>query len=1165
MTTYALGPLRLNTQDSLLFCGAEPLTLGGRAVALLRTLVERPGAVVSKEALVAAAWPGQAVEESNLTVQMAALRRALGVAPGGERWIETIPRRGYRFVGPIVEEGEKGAPEAPRPVDAAPQPARMPHDDAERRQITAMSCELIDVAGRSGGMDLEDWREAVAAFRHCAAETAGRHDGFICRHFGNSALVLFGYPAAHEHDAEQAVRAALELCAAVTTLSAGADARTRCRIGIATGMVIIGDAIGGGDGRQYEIVGDAPDLAARLQTSAPPDSVAIEAASRRLIGDLFDCRDLDSIETGSGAQPMRRWQVLGERFVESRFEALRGPVLGSLLGRDEEVEVLLRRWTRAKTGHGQVALVSGESGIGKSRVVTALAERLHAEPYLRLRYFCSPHHQDSALSPFIDQLGRAAGFARDDAPAARLEKLEAVLAQAAPPDEDVALLADLMSLPASERHPPPDLSPQRKKEQTLESLVRQLEGLARRQPVLVVFEDAHWIDPTSRDLLDLTIERLVTIPVLLIVTFRSEFQPPWTGQPHVTTLALNRLDRRDRIALVTQIAGGKSLPEEVITQIVDRTDGVPLFIEELTKSVLESGVLREEPERYALDQGLPPLAIPTTLYASLMARFDRLVAPRRVAQIGAAIGREFSYPLLRMVSRFPEDELQAALARLVESELVFQRGTPPEAVYSFKHALVQDAAHGSLLRGARQQLHAQIAEALEADDPEVTDTQPELLARHYAEAGLAEKSVDCWVRAGRRSAARSTMAEAAAQFQKGLDQLALLPATPGRQLQELELRSELGASLMVVKGYAARETADAFARARELWEQLGSPSEFLHVPWGECRYLGFRGQLDAAQHLAEDLLRLSRQRNESGGLVLGHLSSGRNLLFAGKLAQSQSHLKEALALYEPSSHCSLVHHAGGDPHVNSHALLGIVLFCLGHADQALAESDKAIGEARSLANPPSLAVSFACNAVLLSLLGEDQALGKRAEELVMVATEQGFPLWRGQGAIYRGWAQARTGEMGEGMLLLRSGSSAFRATGAERWVPYHLALLARTCEIAGQIDEAAMLLDEALEIVERTGERWFSAELNRLKGTQLAHQGHAEAAAKLYLTALSIAREQEAKLWELRASVSLARLRVDQGRRAEARELLAPVYGWFTEGFDTADLEEARTLLEELG
>jgi predicted ATPase len=732
----------------------------------------------------------------------------------------------------------------------------------------------------------------------------------------------------------------------------------------------------------------------------------------------------------------------------------------------------------------------------------------------------------------------------------RLEKLEGMLSRAAPPEEDAALIADLLSLPASDRHPLPNLSPQRKKERTLEALLRQLEGLARQQPVIMLFEDAHWIDPTSRELLDLAVERVGSLPVLLIVTFRPEFQPPWTGQPQVTTLALNRLDRRDRTVLVEQIAGGKALPNEVVAQIADRTDGIPLFVEELTKSVLESGV--------------PLVGIPTTLHDSLMARLDRLSSVRRVAQIGAAIGREFSYALLRAVSRLPEDELQTALARLVASELASQRGTPPDAVYSFKHALVQDAAHGSLLRSARQQLHAQIAEALEAHSPELIDNEAEIFAQHYAEAGLVEKSVACWGKAGRRSAARSAMAEAAAQFQKGLDQLTLLPDSPERQRRELEFCSASGAALQAVKGFAAPETGHAFARARKLWEQLGSSQEYLNVPYGQSRYHGYRGELDLAMRLDERLLCLSRQRNDSAGLALGHYSIGRDLMFLGRFASSRSHLEAGLALYDPISHCWLAHETGQHPHVVAHGYLGIVLLCLGFPDQALANRKALVAETRRLAHPASLAGSLALGCVPLSLVGDDAAVDQWAGQLVAVAIEQGFPYWAAPGKIYRGWVKVNNGDVAEGLSLMRSGSAAFRAAGSELFMPHHTALLAQASEIAGQLEEGLVLLDDALQLAERTGERWFTAELNRQKGQLLLRQGHSEAAEELYCEALSIAKEQEAKLWELRAAVSLARLRRDQDRRAEARDLLAPVYGWFTEGFDTPDLKEAKALLDAL-
>jgi class 3 adenylate cyclase/predicted ATPase len=1027
-----------------------------------------------------------------------------------------------------------------------------------------MFCDMADSTQLSTRLDPEDLSAVIRGYQSCVAATIARFDGFIARYVGDGVLIYFGYPRAHEDDAERAVRAALAVIAEIGQAEPVSGERVRVRIGIATGLVVVGEPIGTGESWQQTAVGETPNLAARLQALAEPNTIVIAASTRRLVGDLFEYRDLGTVPMKGITGLVPAWQVLRASVVESRFEALHTAGLSPLVGREEELELLQRLWARASSGEGQVVLVSGEAGLGKSRIAATLYERLEGEPAIRLRYFCSPYHQDSALFPFVDQLGRAAGFTREDPPAVKLDKLATLMARAAPPDGDLALLADLLSLPASERHPLPNLSPQHKKERTLETLIRQMEGLARQQPVLIVFEDAHWIDPTSRELLDLTVERVRSLPVLLVVTFRPEFLPPWTGQPWVSLLPLNRLDRRDRTALVLQISAGKPLPYEVVEQIVDRSDGVPLFVEEVTKSVLESGFLREEADRYVLDGTLPPFAIPTSLHDSLMARLDRLASVRHVAQIGAAIGREFSHRLLQAVSRLSQDELQAALARLVAAELIYQRGTPPDAVYSFKHALVQDAAHGSLLRSARQQLHAQIAEALETESPELMDSQPELLAQHYAHAGLVEKSIAYWGRAGRGSAARSAMAEAAAQFQKGLDQLALLPETPERQRQTLEFYSSLGAALRFVKGLAAPETGHAYARALELWEQLGSPAEFLHVAYGQSRYLAARGELDRAQSLAEDLLRVSRQRNDTGGLVLGHLSSGRNLLFNGAFALARAHLEAGLALYDPIAHRSLVQQATIHPHVVTQAYLGIALFSLGFPDQALVQSNAAVAEARRLSHPPSLAVAWHSGAVLLSLVGDAAVLGERADQAIAANTEHGFPRWRALGTIFRGWVKVRNGDVAEGVSLLRSGSIADRATGSESWFLYHIALLAEACEAAGQVDEALSLLDDAFEIVERTGAHWFATELHRHKGRLLLRQGHSQAAEALYREALRIAGEQGARLWELRAAASLARLRRDQRRYAEARSLLAPVYGWFKEGHDTQDLKCAKTLLGDL-
>jgi len=1038
-----------------------------------------------------------------------------------------------------------------------------PAGTAERRQLTVMFCDLVGSTALSTQFDPEDLRDIIAAYHHAITKIIAEADGFISRYMGDGVLVYFGYPQAHEDDAERAVRAGLGAIDAVRRLNIK-SVELQTRVGIATGLVVVGDLIGEGSAQEQSVVGETPNLAARLQAMAEPDTVVIAPSTRRLLGDLFEYRNLGAVELKGIAAPVPVWQVLRPSVVASRFEALRGVTLSPLIGRNEEIELLLRRWRSAKAGDGQVILVCGEAGIGKSRIVAALYERLDAEPAVRLRYFCSPYHQHSALFPIIDQLGRTAEFARDDPPWSRREKLGLSLARVQTPDEDVALLADLLSLPASERQPLPSLSPQRKKERTLEALLRQLEGSASQQPVLAVFEDVHWIDPTSLELLDLIVERVRRLPVLLIMTFRPDFQPSWAGQTQVTMLALNRLDRRDRTALVEQIAGGKALPDEVVDQIADRTDGVPLFVEELTKSVLESGLLHEEADHYVLDRALPPLAIPTTLQDSLMARLDRLASVRHVAQIGAAIGREFPYSILRTVSRLSESELGAALARLVASELIFQRGTPPEAVYVFKHALVQDAAHGSLLRSSRQQLHAQIADALETHFPELIDSQPELFALHYTEAGLVEKSVEYWGRAGRTSAARSAMAEAVAHLQKALDQLALLPESRHRQQQELEFWSALGAALRFAKGQATPEMGHAFARARSLWEQLGSPSEFLQIPHGQSLYYTMRGELDLAQRLDEDLLRLSRERGDSAGIVLGHDCSGRDLLIAGSFAPARAHLEEVLALYDPISHGSLVHQTGSYPQVIAQGYLAIALFCLGFPDRALVQSNAAIAEARRLAHPPTLTICLSMDCRLLSLGSDSAALDERATQLIAVATEQGFPLYRVLGKIYRGWSKVNTGDVAEGISMLRSGSSAYSATGAQTRISYHLGLLAKAYEIAGQVDEAVGHLDTALQLAEAVGERWFMAELYRHKGELMIRRGDCAAAEEFYRKSLAIAEKQKAKLWELRAAVGFAKLTRDQGRNAEAHDLLDPVYGWFTEGFGTHDLEVARALLEEL-
>ena len=693
-------------------------------------------------------------------------------------------------------------------VAAAAPAAPHPQDAAERRQVTVMFSDLVGSTALSARMDPEDLREVISAYQKCVAEAVKRFGGFVAKYMGDGVLVYFGYPQAHEHDAERAVRAGLELIAAVAELKTPTPLQTR--VGIATGLVVVGDLIGSGEAQERGIVGETPNLAARLQGIAEPNMVVIAEGTRRLLGNLFELQDLGAKDLKGIAGPVRAWAALRASSAEGRFEAMHATGLTALVGREEELELLLRRWSKAKTGEGQVVLLSGEAGIGKSRLTAALLERLASEPHTRLRYFCSPQHTDSAFYPIIGQIERAAGLAHEDTPQARLDKLDAMLVQTSTSKQDAALFAEMLSLPNDGRFPALDLAPEQRRQKTLEALTSQLAELARRQPVLMIFEDAHWTDPTSLEAFGRTVDRIKALPVLLIVTFRPDFNAPWAGQSHVTSLALNRLGEREAAAIIAQLVGNKELPADVSAEIVERTDGIPLFVEEMTKAVLEAES-EGEARRTVAAVPSPALAVPASLHASLMARLDRLGPAKEVAQIGSAIGREFSHALLAAVVRKPEAELGSALERLIAAGLLFRQGVPPHASYLFKHALVQDAAHGTLLRKPRHALHARIAETLESQFAEIAETQPELLAHHCAEAGLNEKAVGYLLKAGQQAYVRSAMTEAVAQFQKGLDLLPSLPDDRGRQQHEIDLQIGIG------HGVASQQRVFGANCGRGLW------------------------------------------------------------------------------------------------------------------------------------------------------------------------------------------------------------------------------------------------------------------------------------------------------------------------------------------------------------
>ena len=816
-----------------------------------------------------------------------------------------------------AEAGSASAPMAVA-VPHAPAPAA-PVAAAERRQLTVLFCDLVGSTTLATRLDPEDFRNVIQSYHACCAEIVAGFDGSVAQYLGDGVMVRFGYPKAHEDDAAQAVRCGLQIIKAISTLRVPTAQPLQARIGIATGVVVVGDS-------KNSEVGETPNLASRLQGLAQPGGLVIADSTKKLIGSLFECRDIGTVTVKGYSGPIQAWQVLAPSAVESRFEALRSHQLTPLIGRDEELELLLRRWGQAKQGEGRVVLLSGEPGIGKSRLAAAFTDRIAAEPCTRMQYFFSPYHQTSALYAIIGQLAHAAGFERDDDAAARLDKLDALLARTATNSEDVALIAGLMSLPAGDRYPALNLSPQQRKDKTLAALIRQLEALAREQPVLMVFEDAHWSDPSSRELLDLTIDRIQALPVLLFATFRPEFQPAWTGQSHVTMLVLNRLNRRDGEALVKQMVGNRALPDDVVKDIVERTDGVPLFVEELTKSVLETGRGAEDASTTLVVTPSPALAVPATLHAPFMARLDALGPAKDIAQFGSAIGREFSFDLLSAVAERSSEELQMGLTSLVAAGLIFQRGTLPHATFLFKHALIQDAAYGTLLREPRQRLHGRIAEALREQCPEMATDHPEVLAQHYAKAGLQETAAVCWLTAGQRAASRSALEEAIAHFTGGLNTIAQLATTRKRQELELDIRLSWAGMLVAPKGWMAPEVREQLAHASELGEHLGDQDRLIKVMYGRFAHSLSRAEHDSALLAARELMNLADQHGSTLSKSVAYLCMGMSAGLRGEFATSREYVERSLALDEPRQAQAAISFVGYD----------IAVMALNHLTRTLA-------------------------------------------------------------------------------------------------------------------------------------------------------------------------------------------------------------------------------------
>jgi class 3 adenylate cyclase/predicted ATPase len=1045
--------------------------------------------------------------------------------------------------------------------------------DAERRQVTMLfvACDLFDSAAYLENLDAEEQHEVLRAYQEACMKVVQSFDGATVQLTDQGLLFCFGYPQAHEDSSHRAVRAGLAILEAMTRLNERQQRHNKITlavtIGIHTGMVVVGDQAGGSSHDTLSVVGEARTVVTRIESIAKSDAVVISNSTYRLVQGYFACQSLGRQAVKGVSKPLEFHQVLGETEAHSRMDVSGAVGLTPLTGRDREVGLLQDRWEQAVEGMGQVVLIIGEAGLGKSRLVQVIKEHVGKEtagvqrPIVEWR--TSPYCQNSSLHPVIDCFERLLRFRSDETPQDKLDKLVGHLQEFDLSGDEVGpLFASLLSIPLDGRFPELSLSPARQREKTLAAVLDWLRACAARQPVLFIVEDLHWIDPSTLELLALHVQQGLRDRILTLFTFRPEFETPWKSLAHQTAMALNRLTKRQITEMMQRQTNARSLPASVVDQVVARTDGVPLFVEEFTRMVIEAGYLHERAGSMELSGSFPVHEIPATLQDLLMARLDRIASDREVVQLVAALGRDFSDELLRSVSTLDEASLRAELAKLVDAEVLIQKGQPPNCSYTFKHALIQDAAYLSMLKSKRQQCHQRIAEGLEARFPETASVQPELLAHHFTEAGLTRPAIDYWLKAGLRSQDKSANREAIDHFTRGLQLVGTLDEGHERDRLELEFQVHLGAALVSTRGYAAPEVGPVYDRAHALSQKIGDARRRFHVLYGLWGWHLVRDELEYSRQLSDETMELARTLADPGILMEAYHLPANTLYYLGEFKGALDACEQGFTLYDRERCMQYARVVGQNSGVTLQSYWSLALWNLGYPDQALARSRSAVALAKELGHPFSMcyALHFAAWLHHYARLGQEAQAYADAEH--RLATEQGFAFWKATGLLFGGAGLLLQGKIEEAVQRVGQGLEGFRATGAQLSLSYYNSFLAETQRHSGRLDDAFQTVEDALGIVAKTHNRYYHAELLRLKGELLLERcGDMGGAESCFTQSLAVARSQAAKSWELRTAMSLTRLWRQQGKRQQAQELLAPIYGWFTEGFATPDLIDAKALV----